>query len=181
MVEWEFVMGENCNLKTSEVIFETIKREDFFESERTAQLDQKAVSLLGFSGIIASLSMGLGSIIPQNVVLYGCCTFAYLIIFLLTVFCFFVAAAFSLSSLFPKDYHRIKKSELQKLAKPSTFKNETGFIRGNLAQTHLNCLEKDRKVNYLKVQRLKWSYIFITVGGFLIFLQALILAISSII
>jgi hypothetical protein len=61
---------EELSPETANVIFESIKREEDFESDRSKHLDSKAVSLLGFSGLIASLTIGLsGFVFKDNLLL----------------------------------------------------------------------------------------------------------------
>lgn len=158
-------MNNNDSL---EIISLLAQQEASAEQARTQTLDSKTFSLIGFSGIIATLNAGFVPLAFNQISSSRSVKILFTTSSGTTISALVLAAILGLVSLYPREFESIKVEEIQKLMNRDIIDADPFQIKGSIGQTRVNTLAADRLTNNRKANYLKAC--FISIGMALIFL-----------
>ena len=164
---------------TAKSILQIAEQEYQKEFERKDTLDAKATTLLGFSGVIASLVAGAGALALQSSQLdiIGTTRALFLGFYVAGVLFFVLAAVVCLMVFWPRKYEFV---ELEKFVIADKFKKSNLEFMVSASENFRNMKRKDKVKNDNKYSFLKWSFIFIGLGLLMVLYETYTLVAASI-
>lgn len=160
------------NKESLEIATKLAGQEAEAEQKRTNYIDSKTYSLIGFSGIIATLNAGFVTNAFEHIDEASIWT---KLIFLassgITISGLVLAAVLGLIALFPREYENISVKEIQNLMNKEIIKKDPVELKGSIGQTRINTLASDRATNNRKAKFLKACFVSVGIALFFLLVQ----------
>lgn len=164
---------------TAESLLEIAKQEYQKEFDRRDTLDAKATTLLGFSGVIATLVAGAGALVlnSSELDMAGNTRTLFSVFYFIGVLAFVAAAITCLIVYWPREYQFVDLKEL--VVKDEFKKSDTEFMV-TMSETFRNMKKLDGEKNKNKYDSLIWAFSFIGLGLVMVLCETFTIAASVI-